>query len=54
MLSQRAWIRIATSPTCSGRPPPSTAKLTEDDVREALRFAAVRVDERTITLDQTA
>ena len=35
-------------------PPPSTPKLTEDDVREVLRFAAERVDERTITLDQTA
>lgn len=27
-------------------------QLTEEDVREALRFAAARVDERTIPLDQ--
>lgn len=29
-------------------------QLSEDDIREALRFAAARVDERTIPLDLTA
>ncbi len=29
-------------------------QLTEDDVREALRFAAANVDQRVIPLDQTA
>lgn len=29
-------------------------QLNEDDIREALRFAAARVDERTIPLDLTA
>jgi uncharacterized protein (DUF433 family) len=29
-------------------------QLSEEDVREALRFAAARVDERTIPLDLTA
>jgi len=29
-------------------------QLTEDDIREALQFAAARVDERTIPLDLTA
>ena len=30
------------------------AQLTEDDVREALRFAAANVDQRVVPLDQTA
>lgn len=29
-------------------------QLSEEDVRDALRFAAARVDERTIALDLTA
>ena len=29
-------------------------QLTEDDVREALRFAAANVDQRIIPLDQSA
>jgi uncharacterized protein (DUF433 family) len=29
-------------------------QLTEDDLREALRFAAANVDQRVIPLDQTA
>lgn len=29
-------------------------QLEEDDVREALRFAAVSLDERVLPLDQTA
>lgn len=29
-------------------------QLSEDDIREALQFAAARVDERTIPLDLTA
>ena len=29
-------------------------QLTEDDVREALRFAAANVDQRVLPLDQTA
>lgn len=29
-------------------------QLSEDDIREALRFAAARVDERTVPLDLTA
>jgi len=29
-------------------------QLTDDDVREALRFAAANVDQRVIPLDQTA
>ena len=29
-------------------------QLSEDDVREALRFAAANVDQRVIPLDQTA
>lgn len=29
-------------------------QLTEDDVREALRFAAANVDQRVMPLDQTA
>jgi uncharacterized protein (DUF433 family) len=31
-----------------------TPQLSDDDIREALRFAAARVDERTIPLDLTA
>jgi uncharacterized protein (DUF433 family) len=29
-------------------------QLTEDDVREALRFAAANVDQRVVPLDETA
>ena len=29
-------------------------QLTEDDVREALRFAAANLDQRVVPLDQTA
>lgn len=29
-------------------------QLTEDDLREALRFAAANVDQRVLPLDQTA
>ncbi|TVR20022.1 MAG: DUF433 domain-containing protein [Nitriliruptor sp.] len=29
-------------------------QLTEDDVREALRFAAASIDQRVVPLDQTA
>lgn len=29
-------------------------QLTEDDIREALRFAAANVDQRVVPLDQTA
>ena len=29
-------------------------QLTEDDVREALRFAAANIDQRVVPLDQTA
>lgn len=29
-------------------------QLTEDDLREALRFAAANVDQRVMPLDQTA
>jgi uncharacterized protein (DUF433 family) len=29
-------------------------QLTEDDIREALRFAAASVDQRVVPLDQTA
>ncbi len=29
-------------------------QLTQDDIREALRFAAANVDQRVVPLDQTA
>jgi len=29
-------------------------QLTEDDVRDALRFAAANIDQRVVPLDQTA
>jgi uncharacterized protein (DUF433 family) len=40
--------------TRSDGPAVADPQLTEDDIREALRFAAARVDERTIPIDLTA
>ncbi len=47
-------VRMIAAGTAMGTILEQYPQLTEDDVREALRFAAANVDQRVIPLDQTA
>jgi uncharacterized protein (DUF433 family) len=47
-------VRMVADGTTSDELLEEYPQLTADDVREALRFAAAHIDQRTIALDHTA